>query len=262
MFRTYLLTTLFSTTLALAPSGSAADETRNLLDQAATQYETSDYRGAVDTYTEAYRLSSSIEDESLRGRVQAAILFNLARAHSKAYLLDASSEHLRQQVDLLEKYLAQTVDLADQLGAEELLDEARAELAFLATVEGEEEGPAQSLTPPVESDSKPIGPGLEAAGYTLLGLGIVSGGAAVTGAVLAAEARDEHITGPTIEDRNEAESKGSTANLMIIAGSAAAGVLVATGIALVAAGRKRRKRFSHAAWATPTSAGLTLGGRF
>jgi hypothetical protein len=262
MLRTYLLTTLFSSSLALAPTASAADETRNLFVQAATQYETSDYRGAVDTYTEAYQLSSSIADESLRGRVQAAILFNLARAHSKAYLLDASSEHLRQQVDLLEKYLAQTADLADQLDAEQLLDGARAELAFLATVEGEAEEPPQSVEPPIESDTKAIGRGLEGAGYTLLGLGVASGAAAVTGVFLAAEAQDEHMAGPTINDRNEAESKGSTANLLIIAGSAAAGVLVVTGISLVAVGRKRRKRISPMAWATPTSAGLNLGGRF
>jgi tetratricopeptide (TPR) repeat protein len=248
--------------MALATPGEAADETRDLFDEAATLYETSDYRGAVDIYTRAYRLSSSIEDEALRGQVEAAILFNLARAHSKAYLLDSSAEHLLQQVDLLEKYLAQTADLADQLEAEQLLDEARAEIAYLETVEGEAGPPPPRVEAPRQDDSRPTGRPLERAGYTLLGLGVASGGAAITGAVLAAQARDEHIAGPTADARDAAENKGTTANLMIIAGSAAAGVLVTTGVALAIAGRKRRSRVSPSAWATPTSGGLSVGGRF
>ncbi|MEM7152062.1 MAG: hypothetical protein AAF799_04430 [Myxococcota bacterium] len=270
----------FTTTLVIAAffaasePGSAANETRELFDRAATQYQTSDYRGAVDSYTEAYRLSSSIEDSELRGSVQAAILYNLARAHSKAYRFDENPEHLRQQIDLLEKYLAQTADLADQQDARALLAEARKELEIVLATESPEEpesdadearsteGIFLATTPSPTDDEPPKGRGMEIAGYVLLGLGVGSGGAAITGAVLSNRARDEHIAGPTLSDRNAAESKGSLGNGLIVGGSVAAGVLVTTGVALLIAGRKRRNGPTPTAWVSPNGAGISMGGRF
>lgn len=262
--------------LALSEPDPAADQTSELFDRAATQYQTSDYRGAVETYTDAYRLSSSIADADLRGEVQAAILFNLARAHSKAYVLDGNAERLLQQVDLLEKYLAQTADLADQRDAEELLAEAELELDRLAEqraaaqqqAQPREEPPRTAPTPVVDPepqedsgiDSRPNR--LEIAGYTMLGLGVASGAVAVSGAVLASQARSEHIEGPTRADRDAAESKGSVANAMIFAGAVAAGALVATGITLTVVGRKRRAKVRPIAWYTPNGGGLVLRGRF
>ncbi|MEM9456978.1 MAG: hypothetical protein AAGF11_22560 [Myxococcota bacterium] len=265
--------------LALSEPDSAADKTSDLFDRAATQYQTSDYRGAVETYTNAYRLSSSIVDAELRGEVQAAILFNLARAHSKAYVLDGNAERLLQQVDLLEKYLAQTADLADQRDAEELLAEAKLELDRLAEQQAAAEQQAQPREEPLRAvptpviDPEPQGSGqdsridsrpnrLEIAGYTMLGLGVASGAAAVSGAVLASQARSEHIEGPTRADRDAAESKGSVANVMIFAGAAAAGVLVTAGITLAVVGRKRRANVRPLAWYAPNGGGLALRGRF
>lgn len=272
----------FATSLVLAAffvaiePGSAAFETREVFDRAATQYQTSDYAGAVESYTEAYRLSSEIDDAELRGSVQAAILYNLARAHSKAYLLDKKPEHLRQQVDLLDKYLAQTADLKDQQDARALLAEAQAELEAIeaARAEEEEERSEPAREEPVVNtnfgaepssatdDAEPKGRGLEIAGYVLIGLGVGSGGAAVTGALLTASAQDEHIAGPTLADRNAAESKGALGNGLIVGGSVAAGVLITTGIALALTGRKRKRRATPTAWVSPNTAGLSIGGRF
>lgn len=255
------MTPMIVTVAAFAPaagSDPAADETRDLFERAATQYETSQYNGAVETYTQAYQRSLTIEDEELRGRVQAAIFFNLARAHVKAYALDKSAEHLQQAIDLLDKYLAQTADLADQLDAEQLLDEARTELD---RVEDQQREDARANEPsPAEVVNKP---GLKIAGYTLLGLGIAAGGAGIAGAVLAADAQDQYLAGPTRDDRDQAQDQGSIANTMIIAGSVSAGVLVGVGVTLVLVDRKRsRSRVSPTAWATPTSVGVAVGGRF
>ncbi len=266
-------TTQLVTVVAFAPAAAsdpAADETSDLFDKAATQYETSQYNGAVDTYTEAYQRSLSIEDEVLRNQVQAAIFFNLARAHIKAYALDKSVEHLPQAIDLLDKYLAQTADLADQLDAEQLLEQARAELAGVEERdrEAERERAAErdredrrNAASEQSSATGPNKPGLQISGYTLVGLGVSAGGIGIGGAVLAARARDEHIAGPTRDDRNQAEDEGRLANGMILAGSVSAGVLIGVGIALVLVDRKR-SRVSPTAWATPTSVGVAVGGRF
>jgi tetratricopeptide (TPR) repeat protein len=258
-----LLTSLaLSLLLAPSPPDEAADQARSLFDEAAIRYQTSDYLAAVETYTEAYRLSFEIKDDELRGRVQAAILFNLARAHFKAYGLDEKPEHLRQVVDLLEKYLDQTADLADQLDAEELLESARGELSYLEAQQSEaQDAPVAPASTTSNEDVRPK-KGLEAAGYTLLGLGVASGGAAITGVVLAESAREDFAVGPTLADRNRAASLGDTANLLIIAGSASAGALIVTGAILAATGRKRRLRAQPSAWLAPGSAGLSLGGQF
>lgn len=274
----YLITTLFALGLGIAPptaerTGDAATDTEALFDRAAVQYETSDYVGAVDTYTEAYQLSFSIEDEELRGKVQAAILFNLGRAHSKAYALDQKVEHLRQEIDLLNKYLAQSADLADQMDAETLLRQAEIELRRVeaeAARRAEAEAARRQAEGPQrpESVDVPAKRGMQAAGYTLLGLGVAAGGVAVAGGVLADQAATDYAAGPTRDERDAAADRGGNADIMVIAGSASAGVLITTGIALAIAGRKRSAKKRRAAtltptgWATPQSSGLGLTGSF
>jgi tetratricopeptide (TPR) repeat protein len=261
------LTTLLVATIglaALAPAAEpaddpaadpAAEQTRDLFDRAATQYETSQYNGAVETYTEAYRRSVAIADEELRGLVQAAILFNLARAHVKAYALDKSVEHLLQAIDLLDKYLAQTADLADQRDAEQLLEQAKAELARV------EQQAAATEPGPREDQGRRDDRKLRIAGYTLIGFGVAGGGAAIAGAVLAGQARTDYTAGPTRDDRDSAARSGQLSNALIVAGSVSAGVLIGVGVVLAVVGRKR-PGVAPTAWVTPTSAGLALGGSF
>ena len=244
-----------------ADADPVAQDTRELFDKAATEYETSDYNGAVDTYTEAYSRSFSIEDEALRGRVQAAILFNLARAHSKAYALDQSAEHLRQTVDLLGKYLEQTADLQDKQDAEQLLDEAEFELERLER-ESQREGRNNPVPPLGQKDTSSKPGAMEITGFTFIGLGVVGGGVAIAGAVLSQQATKDHEAGPTLEDRNSAETQGKRANTLIVAGAVSAGLLIGAGAVLAAAGRKKRTRVSPSAWLTPQGAGLSVHGSF
>lgn len=248
---------------ASAPDpNQAAEDTRALFDKAASQYETSQYKEAVTTYTEAYQLSHSIDDEDLRALVQAAIFFNLAQAHSKAYALDKSKDHLLKTVDLLEKYLAQTADLADKADAEQLLEQTRAELDRLEELERAERLAASSSEQDQDETPKDK-KGLRIGGFSLVGLGVVAGGLATGGAALARQAEGEYVEGPSRAERDAALQKGSTANGLVLAGSISAGVFMTVGVALLIAGRKRAETApTPSAWLSPTGAGVSIRGSF
>ena len=266
-----MLMGLHSTILAVALLGAApepnaaADDTRALFDRASSQYETSQYKEAVETYTEAYQLSRQIEDEDLRALVQAAIFFNLAQAHSKAYALDQSKDHLLKTVDLLDKYLAQTADLADKADAEALLEQTKAELARLEQEEESEQAASEPVQPPAPLVDAPPKDrrGMRAGGFALVGLGVAAGGLAIGGAALAERAEGNYVEGPTRDDRDSAQRQGTTANALVLTGAISAGVFVTVGVALLVAGRKRKATTpTPSAWLSPTSAGVAIGGSF
>ena len=96
----------------------------------------------------------------------------------------------------------------------------------------------------------------------MISLGVLGGGAAIAGAVLASQATQEYADGPSREEREEARAKGDLGDQMILAGSITAGVFIASGIVFTAVGGAKRRRVRSTAWATPEGAGLTLMGRF
>jgi hypothetical protein len=249
----------------LAPGlDPTAEEVRDLFEQASVQYETAEYKGAVTLFTEAYRRSASIQDEELRSLVQAALFFNLARAHSKSYRIDKEPEHLLQAEDLLNKYLSQTADLADKQKAEEFLEDTRRELARLEALaaEAERSSDTRGGGGRREDFDRSVGRGSLATGGTLISLGVLGGGAAIAGAVLASQATQEYADGPSREERDDARAKGDLGDQMILAGSITAGVLITSGIVFTAVGGAKRRRVRSTAWATPEGAGLTIMGRF
>ena len=249
----------------LAPAlDPTATEVKDLFTQAAVQYDTAEYKGAVELFTQAYRRSADIKDDELRALVQAAIFFNLARAHSKAYRLDKEREHLLQAEDLLTKYLNQTADLADKANAEQFLKETREELARLEALETQEREDASAArrADPNDGRDRPGGRGFIATGATLLSLGALGGGVAITGAVLATQGSKAYVDGPTRDDRDDARARGELGDQMLFIGSITAGALITSGIIFTAVGAKQRARVRSTAWATPSSAGLTLTGRF
>ena len=96
----------------------------------------------------------------------------------------------------------------------------------------------------------------------MISLGVLGGGAAIAGAVLASQATQEYADGPTRDDRDDARAKGDLGDQMILAGSITAGVLITSGIIFTAVGGAKRRRVRSTAWATPEGAGLTIMGRF
>jgi hypothetical protein len=245
-----------------AESQAAAERARRLFDKAASEYETSSYNAAVKTFTEAYLASQDIEDDAFRIKVQSAIFYNLARAHIKAYGVDNEVSHLNQAIELLNKSLAQTENPKDQAQAHETIAEAQAILDGLAAEEPEPE-PEPDPDPEPVVDEPSVNKPMRIAGFALLGAGAIGGGLAGFGAAQASSAQKDYDAGPTAAIREDAESKGDTANLLLISGSAAAGVFLAAGVTLVILSKKKGSSNTTAGlMLDANTAGLTWGGRF
>lgn len=167
----------------------------------------------------------------------------------------------------------QALELVDQ--AERAAEQAR-ELA--ATIVAEREAAqanASEVEAPVEKprrERKP-GTGLIAGGAAMLTIGV--GGVAMIGAGLAmgsARQREaESLVLPAEQLRlDELDRQGAQANLISYIGIAVAGVGLATGVALVVVGVKKRKQAGSsesaslraAPWFDSDGAGLSVGGRF
>ena len=104
-------------------------EAERLFEEGRVHYETSDYLKAVDSYKQAYALAQRINDVEFRREVVGALLFNLARAHARAYGLDSDIAHLRQADELIGRYLALELTPEDQTSGEELQQKIQDELA-------------------------------------------------------------------------------------------------------------------------------------
>ena len=229
-------------------------------------YQTSDYNGAVDRFTKAFQRASDIQDPLMRGNVQVTLLFNLARAHLRAYSTDRDPVHLRTAEDLLSRYSDVTDTPENRRDAQLLMDEVQAELAKLnAGTPPIDDGP-EDAPPEEEQDRRRIDP-LIVGGGAALGIGVAGLGLAVGGAVLAGQAEREYEDGPTREDRDAAKAKGGTADALVIAGSAVAGIAAITGVTLIVVGARRTQRRREGGLAVapaiaPGFAGLSLGGSF
>lgn len=266
--------------LASTSPDPAAADARDLFERAEVQYDTSEYAGAVEIFTEAYRRSAQIQDPKLRARVQAAIFFNLARAHSKAYALDQKPERLLQAVELLEKYLAQTADLSNEEVARQFLEETRQELARLEekkakleeaeVARAEKRAKAEAVEREKSQNAKESASnyrGLIVGGSVLMGVGVAGGGVAIAGAFLGTQAKQDYRDGPTLDDRETATGRGNTANVMLWAGSISAGVLVTTGLVMTLAGVKQKKKnkkqlATASPFFSPGGGGILVSGEF
>lgn len=259
MFRSAVLISLW-VCASLQPAGPPEAQAKELFSRADGQYQTADYVGAAETFREAYVVSKHIADPELRENVQDAIIFNLARAHVKAYGTDPKTTYLRQALELLETKLKRTTDAASKAEEEALLAKAR---ELLAEAEGESEEPAPASAPAnststpdpgangaMNSDPGPAagdadGPrrhNLEIAGYTSLGLSALSIGLLGAGVVTSSSATAAYQDSENGDDREDAAGRGNVGNALIVAGAATAGVLLASGIALVVVGKKKREQ--------------------
>ncbi len=281
-----------------APRETADQEASVLYEEGETLYETSDYAGAVVQFTAAYRKAREIEDPKRRTVVINALMFNLARAHKKAYGVDGDPAHLGQARELLQKHASPE---EREVTAEELLREIETELARLSgepvrpkraetdpsdeweRTEAEREGtgergsplssPAESSPPPDSDPGRPTPTpaasdkkmnGLMLGGIVLMASSAAGVGLAVGGVLRARAAEREFEDGPTVNERLAARDKGSSSNVMIAVGVAAAGALLVTGAILVGVGatRQKRRRVALVPFGSPTFAGARFDGRF
>lgn len=79
----------------------AMAESRRLYERGKARFDTFDYAGAVDLWTQAYAKLPADE-----ASVRNSMVYNIATAQEKAFEIDENVGHLRQAVKLLETYIA------------------------------------------------------------------------------------------------------------------------------------------------------------
>lgn len=282
----------FTPTLALAAPAEGSDgDAESIFRRGQAKYETADYNGAIELWTDAYALVDSTPENA---SIKALLIYNLAQAHVKAYELDEDAIHLKQAQQLLQSFranlellyedeaqLAEETAKVDQNLAE--IDEMMAAREAEKTkaedtpeAEPEHEPEVGSPTDPGPTDEGPSGEGKPflIAGGVALGLGAAFGAVAITGAVMGSGANDISDLAPDqLIEREDRFSTGRTGNALLIVGSVGAGVLVSTGIALLVVGIKRNKSRSNTArlrnipqlgatFGWGQGGGVTLSGRF
>lgn len=88
--------------LAAAPSPTDMGAVQATYAEGRAQFETFDYRGAIETWTRAY---GQLGDTPHEREIKAVLLYNIAMAHQHAYAQDEDAAHIQQSIALLEKYL-------------------------------------------------------------------------------------------------------------------------------------------------------------
>ena len=242
-------------------------------------YETSDYQGAIDKFTQAYGFSRQIEGEERRGKALHALQFNLARAHLKMHEIDEDAQHIRTAIDLLGKYLDRGDEYGVDRDAELLLQQAEA--ALEAVNEGgasatPEPASAEEQTPqdPSEQGSgadradTPSAKKLRVGGYVFVGLAAASLGVMGGGMAMAKKADGDFDTAGTSGPFEDAQRRGKLGNALTISGAVMAGVFAVAGVTVLVVAAKARGRAGRTARVNiapmtgRAGTGLMLGGRF
>lgn len=261
------------------PAPAQPSQAEALYRRGQAKYETADYAGAIELWTEAYALVDATPENAA---IKALLLYNLAQAHVKAHELDEDPIHLKQALQLLENFkLSVNLLYEDEAAQAEELARVEGKIAEveakIAALEQEEPEPEPDPEPPPPSvgpvDQGPVdtprpGTPLIAAGAAVGGIGLVFGVVGVVGAVMGAQANDVDALDPLdVESREDQFRRGRTGNALAFAGAILGGVLLPTGVALIAVGVTRNKRAASARVSvspalSPQHAGLTLVGRF
>jgi tetratricopeptide (TPR) repeat protein len=278
---TTVLLILVAGTPAAPDNTPVIERAEQLYEQGSVRYESADYEGAIEAFTEALKTIQDLPDAD--NEISLALLYNIASAHEKAYEIDHDATHLRQAVTLYKRYqdfADEKGDLKDQLDAGAKIARLRQVLDELKEAERPEPVTVVPATPERERDET-----LDWKRPRNLGLGLAVGGGVVTvtGIVLAAvgstyegNAEDEvakladmgvppsHPAWEEGDDFIEAEArKGKTlmgvGGTVAVLGAAAAG----TGVYyLVKATRLRGGRLSTSLAFGHNFIGVQLRGRF
>jgi len=157
------------------------DEARTLFREGTVKYESADYNGAIESFTEALAL---VTDDHVR----LSLLFNIAKAHEKAFKIDRDVTHLRQALTLYRRYLEfaqSTGDLGEELDVATNIARLEKQIRIhnqvednRARAEGPQVPPPPPPPPPIDGSTN-----WKKARNTGVGL-VVSGGAATIGGVV------------------------------------------------------------------------------
>lgn len=266
-----------------SPAEEQLVEAKSLYQRGIAKFETADYRGAIELWTEAYALVPSTSETM---EIKSLLLYNIATARERAYEIDGDLSGLRQALVLLDGYIEGVDDLysdPDKAGKERAEATARRD-AIAAQIEAAEEEaaptedpeptpePTPTPTPTPEPEPEPEtsapGRGLVIGGAVLVGVGVAGLGMMTGGFVLGSQANDLSTLEPSdLEGRREQFARGNLGNTLAIAGGAIGGVTLLAGAALLGVGltkqrRAKRESASLSPVLGPGIAGLSLRGRF
>lgn len=270
-----------------------------LAQEAQTRYETADFSGAIDLWTQAY---AALPDEPAYAQQRSVLAYQIAQACVEAYAIDPQLVYLRKAEKLFDSYRA-TIDPADRETAEDVqktLDELRSKIAEAearAAASGDAEMQAELAAAERELAEKMAREEAERRrreqedaarraaaegevkrykGLTIAGAAVAAWGAASLGVMAFGLARGSKVDergeslvkagDPDPAELRDLLNQGTTANKLAIAFGAVGGALIVTGVGLVAAGtagyRRARRDLAVAPGWLPGGGSLSVRFRF
>ncbi len=268
-----------------SPAEDVLVEAKSLYQRGIAKFETADYRGAIELWTEAYTIVPATGETV---EIKSLLLYNIATARERAYEIDGEISGLRQALVLLDGYIetvGELYDDPDKIGRERA-EAVERRTAIAAQIEAAEQAAAPDEPPPKEPEDStpptpeprqdpaptvvtpPPGRGLVLGGSVLVGVGVAGLGLMTGGLVLGAQANDLSTLEPTdIEGRRDQFARGNLGNSLAIVGGAIGGASLLAGALLLGIGVKKqrsakRESASIAPLLGPGIAGMSLSGRF
>jgi tetratricopeptide (TPR) repeat protein len=260
-----------------APRSPERERAQALYAEGTTLYDSANYAGAIDKFTEALALVKNTGEQDERSRL--VLLWNIASAHEKAYEIDNDTTHLRQALLLYRRYQG----FAERTGDKSEQQDAAQRITSLEKAMAELEAPAEKTpkdsAPPVtvQDDGAWKRPHRIGIGLLVPGVAAVVGGVTVLalGSTYEGRARDKVAKlgdlGVPPDDPAWAEGeafiaqerrKGKT--MMALGGSlvGAGAVLAGVGTFFIVKAKRTRSRVLASPSVSTTYLGISISGRF
>jgi hypothetical protein len=231
-------------------SSERLDRARSLYDRGRGKFETFDYIGAIELWTQAY--TELPETDEFTG-IRAKLMFNIAAARLSAFEIDDNIAHLRQAKRLMDLYVDSIGEATDEEAADARAWQEKISVRLVeAEAERKRDRKADKPKPPVATRPDPKAArrarAMTISGAVTLSIGIAAlgamGGGLVWGASLESRGKGRVDAEPDLpaDELGKVVSQGKTANGLAIGMGVASGVLIGTGIGLLVAGRLAAKK--------------------
>jgi len=225
---------------------------KELYDRGRGKFETFDYVGAIELWTQAY---TELPETEGFAHIRAKLMFNIAAARLSAFEIDDNIAHLRQARRLMDLYVDSLGETDDEEAADARAWQEKI-AARLAEAEAERAKQQRSAKPRRNAPARTVATGPDAAtvrtnraltiaGAVSLSVGVAAlgamGGALAWGARLEARGRDRVDDDPGVpaDDLSGVVGQGTTANRLAIGMGVVGGVLTAAGVGLLVTGLVR-----------------------
>lgn len=252
---------------------------KNLYRQGKAKFETMDYLGAIELWTNAY---GEIPATSEYSDIQARFLYNIARARMRAYAMDGDMLHLKQAKGLLERYLqtlgedshGETQASTEVQQVKDILGQVTSDLhaAEQAAVGKAKDEKNEQHLPPVQAvenidrdHEKKQGRKLLISGGVLFGSSVGLFAAMTVGLLQGKKAErdgqsiDQSIPASELADIHQ---RGQTANTLALATGIGGGILGVSGIVVMAVGGKKLSKSKQRVDVAFSPMGIQIKGQF